>query len=116
MATTTQRYQHLPLPRLPQGTKDLYIHFIKLFPGEPSGPITCALFQILLSEAPEFEALSYCWGEPMSEILVCDEGAGKDGEGDEGRIGKPLEVPASLIPSLYRTRSKLFNGERKERV
>lgn len=77
-------------------TDALHIRLVKLHalpPGSKDGEITCSIGEYSLSEAPEYEALSYCWGDANNQItLACD--------------GKTLKVPASLRPFLLRTRAK----------
>ncbi|KIV99187.1 uncharacterized protein PV09_09140 [Verruconis gallopava] len=43
---------------------------LKLLPGEGSEPIGCTLVHARLSEVPEYEAISYAWGNVVSEHPV----------------------------------------------
>ena len=81
-------YQYRPLP-----SGDPHIRLIKLHPGPNTGEITCSVFQCVLTEAPEYEAVSYCWGDPEDKTTItCD--------------GKSLQIPSALRPFLLRTRAK----------
>ncbi|KAF4628511.1 hypothetical protein G7Y89_g9641 [Cudoniella acicularis] len=81
-------YQYQPLP-----SGDLRIRLVKLHSGPKTGEITCSVLQCILSETPEYEAVSYCWGNPEDKTTItCD--------------GKSLQVPSTLRPFLLRTRAK----------
>ena len=97
---TNMPYQYQSLPNL-HDPEDVYIRLLELHEGPPSGPITGRLYSILLSKAPKFFAVSYCWGSPTQKSTIhltnvapfCD-------LGDDNT----LEIPATLIPLLYRIR------------
>ena len=81
-------YQYQPLI-----SGDHRIRLVKLDEGEKTGEITCSVIQCPLSAAPEYEAVSYCWGDPRDQTqVVCD--------------GKILNVPLNLRKFLLRTRAK----------
>jgi Heterokaryon incompatibility protein (HET) len=81
-------YQYQTLP-----SGGHHIRLVKLDEGEKTGEITCSVIQCPISAAPEYEAVSYCWGSPLEKTQVtCD--------------GKALHVPLSLRPFLLRTRAK----------
>lgn len=93
-------YEYKPLPTV-EGSVDIYIRLLRLPPGPRSGPINCSIFVTRLSEAPEFEAVSYCWGlsSDGDTIYVTDEG-----NADAALPGAALQVPGSITQFLYRTR------------
>lgn len=47
-----------------------HIRLISLRPGAFKDPIQCRLMHVLLDESPEYEALSYVWGNPQVTRLV----------------------------------------------
>jgi hypothetical protein len=93
-------YQYQPLPVL-HDSEDVYIRLLELHRGPPSGPITGRLYSILLSKAPKFYALSYCWGKETHRgtIHITNAAPPRDIENDN-----TLEIPATLIPLLYQIR------------
>ncbi|KAF1996693.1 hypothetical protein P154DRAFT_565885 [Amniculicola lignicola CBS 123094] len=101
---SSYRYDQLPDVKDP---KDLYIRLLLLPPGPKTGPISCRVFTTLLSQAPAFDAVSYCWGKGKDTILLRP-GGNPDLHIKESNVDVPaetlLQVPASLIPLLYRTR------------
>ncbi|KAG9188028.1 hypothetical protein G6011_01951 [Alternaria panax] len=93
-------YQYQPLPVL-HDSEDVYIRLLELHRGPPSGPITGRLYSTLLSKAPTFYAVSYCWG-PLAHkgtIHITNAAPPRDLENDN-----TLEIPATLIPLLYQMR------------
>lgn len=94
-------YQYQPLPDM-EGSDDVYIRLICLPPGPRSGRIYCSIITALLSDAPQFDAVSYCWGlaSDQTNIYITDET-----EPSNLTLGKALQVPTSIIPFLHRTRS-----------
>jgi hypothetical protein len=47
---------------------------LELQPGYHSNPVQCKLLDASLEEAPNYEALSYCWGDPKdTQIINCNE-------------------------------------------
>jgi ankyrin repeat protein len=48
------------------------IRLLKILPGNEDDPIRCTLSRAVLDEQPEYEALSYVWGDPKHrrKILV----------------------------------------------
>lgn len=108
-----QAYQHTPLSQ-PDKPDDIYIRLIKLPPGPATGRIVCSLIKTPLSQAPEFEALSYCWGDgateqiyilPSTSLNTCSTTWETDQQFEEANA-RYLEVPESLVPFLLRTRRK----------
>ena len=85
-------YQYEPLP-----SGDFRIRLVKLYPGPKTGEITCSILQCILSESREYEAVSYCWGDPEDKTTItCD--------------GKSLQVPSTLRPFLLHARANLPKG------
>lgn len=51
------------------------IRLLKLLPGEQSEAIRCQLTAVSLSDNPEYEALSYVWGDASEWFeITCEEG------------------------------------------
>lgn len=62
-----QNYKHVPL------STDASIRVLELLPGTPGDPLAANLWEINLDDGPEFNALSYCWGEPIfNKLLQCN--------------------------------------------
>lgn len=101
MQKASNPYQYKPL-RNDEGSKEFFIRLITLHPGPQTGPITCSISRISLSEASHrgYEALSYCWGNQADKLDIY---ITPDAEtpADQGEV---LSVTASLKPFLYRTR------------
>jgi hypothetical protein len=97
-------YQYQPLPVL-HNSEDVYIRLLEIHKGPPSGPITGRLYTTLLSEAPAFYAVSYCWGSMTRKgtIHITNAAPPRDLENDN-----TLEIPATLIPFLYQIRGRRF--------
>jgi len=93
-------YQYQPLPIL-QNSEDVYIRLLEVHRGTRSGPITGRMYTTLLSEAPKFYALSYCWGHEPHEatIHITNAAPPRDLENDN-----TLKIPKTLIPLLYEIR------------
>jgi len=93
-------YQYQPLPTL-QNSEDVYIRLLEVHRGPPSGPITGRLYTTLLSQAPKFYAISYCWGPSpyKATIHITNAAPPRDLENDN-----TLDIPKTLIPLLYEIR------------
>ncbi|KAH7399672.1 heterokaryon incompatibility protein-domain-containing protein [Pyrenochaeta sp. MPI-SDFR-AT-0127] len=96
-------YEYQPLPELDESSDDVYIRLLELHQGPRWGPITGRLYSTLLSKAPAFLALSYCWGSihRNATIHITNAAPPRDIENDN-----TLRIPTSLIPFLYRTRDR----------
>ena len=46
------------------------IRLLELFPGGDNDPVECRLIHARLEEKPVYEALSYCWGNPISHDAI----------------------------------------------
>ena len=60
----TQIYRYSPLKH------DHDIRLLYLLPGNDRAPLSCSLRIISLSEPPEYEAISYTWGEPIFSASI----------------------------------------------
>ncbi|KAL9627226.1 MAG: hypothetical protein Q9164_007668, partial [Protoblastenia rupestris] len=84
-------FQYEPLPI--EGDSGPYVRLVELPPGEKKGEISCSLRTYPLSQSPEYEAVSYCWGDFTNRVQIhC-----------EGRL---LSIPSNLYAFLLRTRAK----------
>jgi hypothetical protein len=99
-------YLYQPLPIIPD-SEDIYIRLLELPPGPRSGPIHCSVYAVRLSEAPDYEAVSYCWGPSLDGDTIYV--TARDNQ--PVTYDAALTVPGSIIPFLYRTR-----GHRVPRV
>lgn len=64
-----QPYQHKELHEAQE------IRLLVLVPGKDSDEICCKLEHAILSDNPEFEALSYAWGDPsITRTILCEGG------------------------------------------
>ena len=84
-AALLQPYQYKDLP-LPTSFR-----FVELLPGQPNEPISCILHVADWSALPEYEAISYAWGDPNARAtVICD--------------GKRIEVTRNLYNGLTHIR------------
>lgn len=60
----TQTYRYLPLKH------EQDIRLLYLLPGHDRAPLSCSLRIVSLSEPPDYEALSYTWGEPIFSASI----------------------------------------------
>lgn len=95
-------YQYNRLPTI-DGSDDVYIRLLCLPPGPRSGQIKCSLITTRLSQALEFDAVSYCWGPLLDRdfIYIAHE---KEHRGSA--VGDALGVPNSIIPFLHCARGQ----------
>lgn len=82
-------YMYLPLP-----SDGFHIRLVKIIEAEDNtNPIRCAITTHLLSECPDYDAISYSWGDSDDQTQVfCDE--------------KSISVPSNLSACLLRFRVK----------
>jgi hypothetical protein len=68
-----------------------WIRLLKLLPGTSDDKICLELFTAELENAPSYEAISYCWGDPndLEEIICC---------------GNTMDITYSLYSGLKRFR------------
>ena len=67
---TGKPYEYTEIPR-PHG-KD-YIRYLVLEPGKSKDPLSCSLVAAPLDETPQFEAISYVWGDAIfDQKIICD--------------------------------------------
>jgi Heterokaryon incompatibility protein (HET) len=58
------QYKNLPTP----------FRVMELLPGQEGDPVSCLLHIVDLCNPPEYEAVSYAWGDPSDKAEVtCDE-------------------------------------------
>ncbi|ORY05810.1 heterokaryon incompatibility protein-domain-containing protein [Clohesyomyces aquaticus] len=70
---------------------DGQIRLLQLLPGSHSSPIICSLTVVDIKHSPQYEALSYVWGDPsITEEIECD--------------GRRLNVTVNLRDALRRFR------------
>ncbi|KAF2132859.1 hypothetical protein P153DRAFT_333514 [Dothidotthia symphoricarpi CBS 119687] len=87
---------------------DIYIRLIELYHGPKTGPVVCRIISTLLSEAPVFEAVSYCWGQSdPGTIYITDKDPDSAQQllADGALADNALNIPGSLIPFLQRTQA-----------
>lgn len=81
------RHQYDQLP-------DGFIRLVSLAPGEPDASFDCNFVGVPHDEAPEYEALSYVWGDAAyTENLLCGEGS--------------IPITLNLAAALRRLRSSV---------
>ena len=74
-------------------TKAHIIRLVELLPGAPNDPITTRLSIHELEHAPDYEAISYVWGDPTNRVLIeCN--------------SKRLNITVSLDATFRRIRFK----------
>ena len=59
-----QTYRYSPLKH------EQDIRLLYLLPGHARAPLSCTLRIVSLSELPDYEAVSYTWGEPIFSALI----------------------------------------------
>ncbi|PWY85805.1 hypothetical protein BO94DRAFT_440595, partial [Aspergillus sclerotioniger CBS 115572] len=70
------------------------IRLVELLPSFTSrSPIECRLIEVDLSQKPDYEALSYVWGDPSRTIAICVDYC-------------KMEVTENLWSALFRLRLK----------
>jgi hypothetical protein len=69
-------FKHTPLEHA------RFIRLLALSPGVGTMPLRATLIEALLDEAPGFEALSYCWGDPDPPDAILIRRDGDAGERD----------------------------------
>jgi len=80
-------YHYTPLP------SQKFIRLLELYPGHGNDDIDCALIHTELEQAPEYETISYTWGNPTNKsIVLCH--------------GKIVKVTQNLKDALVRFRLK----------
>jgi hypothetical protein len=83
------RYQYTPLP---VSSTHPSIRLLELLPSRDSHPVSFILKEVRLSDEPQYEAVSYCWGNPKDKKIPisCN--------------GKQLFVPRRLESALQSMR------------
>ena len=63
-SSSTQAYRYSPLKH------EHDIRLLYLLPGSNEAPLSCSLRIVSLSEIPDYEAVSYTWGEPIFSASI----------------------------------------------
>ena len=63
-SSSTQTYRYSPLKH------EHDIRLLYLLPGSNEAPLSCSLRIVSLSEIPDYEAVSYTWGEPIFSASI----------------------------------------------
>jgi len=107
MSTTTvllqdlQRYQYKPLP-----THEKFIRLVLVFPRDPSNPasIRICILPSPLDAArrvwPDFQALSYVWGDPNDRRDLIVLPVASDSDPEEAHLPTLLSVTANLAEAI----------------
>ncbi|SPO07270.1 uncharacterized protein DNG_09964 [Cephalotrichum gorgonifer] len=87
MTSPAPRYTYTPISKPGQ------IRLLSIEPGLETDLIRCSLAPAQLDEHPEYEALSYCWGDPsITHVISCN--------------GKELGIPKNLYGALRSLRKR----------
>jgi hypothetical protein len=62
------RFRYEPLDKDNDETRS--IRLLHLQPGSPGEPVNCSLVHQNLYDKPDFEALSYCWGDAANPVRI----------------------------------------------
>jgi hypothetical protein len=76
----------------PLDIKRNQIRILELHPGLADTPLQCSLKTVSLSELPLYDALSYEWGQLVTEQIMLD--------------GMPIEIRQNLFAALWHLRSE----------
>ncbi|KAH7370058.1 heterokaryon incompatibility protein-domain-containing protein [Rhexocercosporidium sp. MPI-PUGE-AT-0058] len=96
MAQSPSLFKYQPL------TGSSAIRLVILEPGLGQDPVRCRLIHVSLDDNPQYEALSYAWGDPSATKPICLE-------------GKTLQVTENLESALLNLRDESVDNP-KERV
>jgi hypothetical protein len=69
------------------------IRLVELQPGSRGSPLNCRIFEVRKHDNPEYEALSYAWGEPIFSQVI-----------HEVSSGTQIPVTTNLEQALLATR------------
>ncbi|MCJ1250485.1 hypothetical protein MMC30_007713 [Trapelia coarctata] len=88
MPGAMEQYTYVPLSF--DGEADT-IRVIEIQAGNVQDALSCTIKHVRLADGPQYEALSYCWGDPTpNQVVYCE--------------GKPLAIATSLYLALCRLR------------
>jgi hypothetical protein len=74
-SATSSNNPNIMLPYSYEGVEREQLRLLKLEPGSVEDPIRISLTRVFLFENPEYEALSYCWGDPKrARTIFCSYG------------------------------------------
>ena len=49
------------------------IRVIEIHAGSDQAPLCCTIRHVRLTDNPQYEALSYCWGDPaLNQVIYCE--------------------------------------------
>lgn len=85
------RFRYEQLPKDNDETRS--IRLLHLRPGSPGEPVNCSIVHQNLCDKPDFEALSYCWGDTANPLRIY---VGKD----------YIDVTQNLYDALLKLRDK----------
>ena len=68
----TGRMDPFQYETLEPGKDSRVIRIIDLLPGNPVDELKCNIRHVSLEDEPAYEAISYCWGPPTQEKVVCN--------------------------------------------
>jgi hypothetical protein len=86
-----ETFEYEPLPR---GDDGQWIRLIELRCGQGSDKIECSIQHANLADNPQYEAISYCWGDPtIRSTISCSD-------------GRHVTVTANLYAALSAIRSE----------
>jgi heterokaryon incompatibility protein (HET) len=86
-----ETFEYEPLPR---GDDGQWIRLIELHRGQGSDGIECRIRHVNLADNPQYEAISYCWGDPtITSTIECSN-------------NRQLTVTANLYAALSAIRFK----------
>jgi hypothetical protein len=89
-------YQYTPLP---VSSTHPSIRLLELLPRRDSHPISITLKEVRLSDAPQYEAVSYCWGGPKDECPISCNGT---------QLFVPRNLESALRSMRYPDRARIL--------
>jgi hypothetical protein len=104
---------HIPLYQ-PLDNKRKEIRLLYLEPGTPEDPLCCRMITAALTspDIPQFEALSYCWGNPANRTTLSVSIEGLDRHNAAATAVHTLSITASLAEALRHLRRQDGEGAR----
>lgn len=84
MSETSESFNYAPLSADGEANA---IRIVEFQAGNNRDAISCPIKHVRLADSPQYEALSYCWGDPTpNQVVYCS--------------GKPLAIATSLYLAL----------------
>ena len=102
-----------------------HIRVLEVLPGQGHDPVVCSIHEISLDEHPDYEALSYVWGDPralVSCIYIVDSATAgihlKDSFQANDSHVHPQQKPCFLqiTPTLHSALTRLRHPEQSRRL